>query len=73
MISKKIDFTPSEKRRNVKKHLLSKGVKYSEMAEYLKGFFTKYGHTNLEGKTLEQLFDLASIHFISLKKYTNGR
>lgn len=73
MLTIRNEYSPSEQRRNVKKHLLRKGVKVSEMAGYLRTFLESYGHTELESKTLVQLLDLGSKYFISLKKYTNGK
>lgn len=69
-LTKHRDFSPSEKRRNVKKHLLNKGVKMQDMAQYLRDFLESYGHTGLETKTLTELLDKGSLFFTSLKKYT---
>lgn len=63
-------FSKAAQRKGTKKFLLARGVKMENMKQYLLDFFTKYGHTELEEKTLSDLLDLGSVYFTSLKKYS---
>lgn len=73
MLTKDIQFSKSAGRRGTKKFLLARGIKMDEMREYLLVFLQSYGHTGLEEKKLEELLDMGSLYFISLKKYANGK
>ena len=66
----KSEFSDTAKRRGVKTYLLAAGVRMDEMTDFLLKFFTRYGHTGLENKKLDELQLLASKYFISLKVYT---
>ena len=68
-----VTWSPSAKRRGVKNYLLSRGIKITDMHEFLQGFFMKYGHEGVDKKSLPELLEKSSLWFMSLRKYTQSR